>query len=188
VSRRARPRVRPRRRRPPGWLLVGTVVALGAIAALLVWPSRSSERPARTTALQVAEVPAAVRALEGRLGAPQRYTEIKATVDGVSMFVVLDDAHDVPWFYRAGALEGPGAPQPVGTFGSFSLDGVAIERASAVARAALAQFDTAELEQFSLLNLPDAGVVWSLSLRSSKGGRIDATFTPAGEPRGAEMR
>ena len=180
--------MRLRRRRPPWWLPVGTVVALGAIVALLVWPSRSNDRPARTTSLRVADLPAAVRALETRLGAPQRYTEIKATVDGVSMFVALDDARDVPWFYRAGVLEGPGAPQPVGTFGAFSLAGVAIDKASAVAGAALAQFDRAELEQFSLQNLADAGVVWSLSLRSAKGGRIDVTFTPQGEARGAEMR
>ena len=161
---------------------------MGAVVVLLARPSRSGDPVARTTALHVADVPAAVRALEARLSAPPRYTEIKATVDGVSMFVALDDAHDVPWFYRAGVLEGPGAAQPVGTFGAFSLDGVAIDRAPAVARTALVQFLTAELEQFSLLNLADAGVVWSLSLRSSRGGRIDVTFTPAGEPRGAEMR
>ena len=144
---------------------------------LLVWPSRS----APVTSLRVGDIPAAVRTLEARLGASPRYIGIDATNDGVSLFVAEGVDQQVAWFYRAGSLSGPGAPDPAGGLPSFDLAGVALDRANDVARAAHDAFPTATIEQFTIRVPSGAGVRWAVLLRSSRGGQIEMTFTPAGE-------
>ena len=168
---------RGRRRRPPWWLLAGTALAIAAIVALLVWPSPS----APVTSLRVGEIPAAVRVLEARLGAAPRYIGIDATNDGVSLFVAEAADRQVAWFYRGGTLTGPGAPDATGGLPSFDLQGVALDRANDVARAAHDAFPTATIERFTIRVPSSVGVVWALQLRSSRGGQIAMTFTPAGE-------
>jgi hypothetical protein len=164
---------------------VGTVAALGAVVALLVWP-RSDPTP--STRFRVGEIAGAVRVLEARLGGPQRYVGILATPDGVSLLVAEGTDAQVAWFSRAGELQGPGADEPRDRLPDFGLDGVALDKASAIARDVETRFPGSTIEEFALRKLPDAGVVWALTLRSSRGGQIGVTFTPDGQPLGAELR
>jgi hypothetical protein len=175
-----------RRRRPPWWLLLFTVVGLGAVVALLVVGSGSSE-PRLT--LRAELVPAAVAAVEERLGGGQRYTEVNATAEGVNVFVAGAGGTEASWSYAGGLLDGPGPSVVAGPeHPEFTLDGVAVDRAEELARAAQEQFPTATLTRFALRKAGDGTVVWSIALRSSRGGLIEVTFTGAGGYIGADLR
>ncbi len=179
---------RRRRRRPPWWLLVLTVVAVVAIGILLT-SGRGSSKP--RLAVRAADVPAAVRAVEAKLGGTQRFTDINATAVEVNVFVAGDGATETAWRFAGGRLDAPGAPAATpADHGAFSLDGVALDRAEGIARAAVASFPDATLTRFALLRDGDGAgaVVWSVALRSSKGGLILVKYTAAGELIGADLR
>ena len=175
-------------RRPPWWLLVGTVLAAALVAWLLTWSSGG--QGASFVPLRTVDVPAAVRALEQRLGRTPTFVEINAKAQGVNLYLPSDDAAGgtQAWYWANGVLEGPSAPPDDETRLPFGLEGVALGQAEAVARAAQAKFPTATLTQFALLKLPSQGVVWSVSMQSSRGGRIDLTFSPAGTFVSADLR
>lgn len=175
-----------RRRRPPWWLLLFTVVGLGAAVALLVAGSGSSD-PRLT--LRAELVPGAVAAVEERLGARPNYTEVNATAEGVNVFVAGPGGTEASWFYADGTLDGPGPSVVAGPeHPEFTLDGVALDRAEELARAAQEQFPTATLTRFALRKDTEGAVVWSIALRSTRGGLIVVTFTGAGGYIGAELR
>jgi hypothetical protein len=177
---------RRRRRRPPWWLLVLTVVAAVAIGILLS-SGRGPSKP--RLAVRAAEVPAAVRAVEAKLGGTQRYTEVNAGVDVVNVFVAGPDGTEVPWQFGPSGLEGPAPSQAAGPdHPAFALDGVDVDRAERVAREAADQFPTATLTRFALRRAPDGTVVWSIGLRSTQGGLIEVTFAGDGRFLGADLR
>lgn len=182
APRRAR---RGRGFRPPWWLLLLTLAGAVAVAVLLTSGGDDGSPPAT---IRAADVPAAVRAVEARLGGPQRYTEINAGADVVNLFVAGDDGTETPWLYTGGELEGPAPAVPADpTHPAFALDGVALDRARDVAADAQAKFPTATLTRFSLRKAPDA-VVWSVAMRSSQGGLIELTFSADGTYVSADLR
>ena len=175
-------------RRPPWWLLLGTVLAVAAVAVLLVRGTGggTAERP---LPLRAADVPAAVTALEQRLGGAQRYTEINAVADGVNLFVAGDGGTEAQWFYSGGRLDQLAAPGPAAADRtSFALDGVALDKAAATARAAQHLFATATITSFAVRLAGNQAVVWSVELRSSRGGLIEVTFDAAGDYVGTDFR
>lgn len=181
-----RARRRRRSRRPPWWLLALTAVAAVAVAVLLTSGGDDGGPP--RLGIRAADVPAAVRAVEAKLGGPQRYTEVNAGADVVNVFVAGPDRTETPWQYSDGRLEGPAPTQPAADdHPEFALDGVALDRAGTLAREAQAKFPTATVTRFSLRRAADA-VVWSVALRSSQGGLIEVTFGADGTFLGADLR
>jgi hypothetical protein len=55
------------------------------------------------TVLRVADIPAAVAAVEAALGGPQQYAEINATPEGVNLFVRGSETEELAYFYRSAA-------------------------------------------------------------------------------------
>ena len=71
---------------------------------------------------------------------------------------------------------------------SFALDGVALDKAAATARAAQHLFATATITSFAVRLAGNQAVVWSVELRSSRGGLIEVTFDAAGDYVGTDFR
>ena len=96
-------------RRPPWWLLVGTVLAVALVAWLFTWSSGGGG--ASFVPLRAADVPAAVHALEQRLGRTPVFVEINAKSEGVNLYVPADAGADgtQAWYWANGVLEGPSA-------------------------------------------------------------------------------
>lgn len=166
---------RIRFRRPPWWLLVGTVVGAVAIVVLL------RQEPTRPLPVRAADVPTAVKALETKLGGAQRYTEINATDKGVNLFVASSTGEQA-WYFEDGKLDGPSAPQtnPTTAPTVFTLENVALGRASEIARDAAAKVPDASMLGFTLRHEGQQGLVWAVDFRSSLGGLLHVTYGPAG--------
>lgn len=166
---------RIRFRRPPWWLLAGTAVGVVAIVVLL------RQEPARPLPVRAADVPAAVKALETKLGGPQRYTEINATDKGVNLFLAAS-AGEQAWYFEGGRLDGPSAPQttPTAEPTVFTLENVALGRAAEIARDAAAKVPDASMLGFTLRHEGQQGLVWAVDFRSNLGGLLHVTYGPAG--------
>lgn len=176
MARRRRTRMRFRFRRPPWWLLLGTVVGVAAIVVLLTRPTGSSPVPVRA-----GDMAPAAKALETKLGGPQRYTEINATDKGVNLFVAVDGANEVAWYYEAGRLDGPGPSQAAAPDHTpFGLENVALGRAAGIARNAVDRSPTATMRAFTLRQEGQLGLVWALDFQSSRGGLLHMTYAPGG--------
>ena len=169
----ARRRRSQRWKRPPWWMFVGTAVGLVAVVV-------AATRPTSTPlGLRVADIPAAVAAVEQRTGGPQRYSEIKAGADGVNVFVVVDDTHDQVWFFDGHTLQGPGDPEPIEGRTPFTVDVVKLDVAPKLARFVLDHDPQATLVDLTLLRQGES-VIWAIAARSPRGGRVESFFTADG--------
>jgi hypothetical protein len=143
-------------------------------------PATASAEVQTTTPLQADEIPAAVAALEQRLGGPQEYTEINAIPEGVNLFVAIEEGQEAPWFYRSeGGLEPPpafsdAAGEP------FSVEGVDLALADDLVLQVQRQFPGAVVTSVALLDVPDQGLVWALRSQSPRGGVLQVTFSTDG--------
>ncbi len=135
---------------------------------------------ATTTALAVDAVAPAIAAVEATRGGPQRYTEINANVDGVTLFVALDDTTEVAYFFAGGTLQAPGEPGPA-TAVPFTLEGVDRTVAPALVRQTEERFPGATVTALALVPTGDAGLVWALKSRSPRGGVLNVLYSPAGD-------
>ena len=169
-----------RRRRVPWALLLLSAVGIGAIAVLV------SYRTEPEVPVPAADISRAVAAVEARLGGNQRFTEINATPDGVNLFVVQADGQERAWFYAHGALDGPGASAPPAA-PTFTLEGVDTGLAVKIARGVVAQFPGSQLTRFALVQ-QQGQLIWSARAVSSKGGTIEAYFTPDGKTLGGALK
>lgn len=133
-----------------------------------------------TTPLRVADVPAAVAALEERLGGPQQYTEINTTTDGVNLFVATTPSTESPWFFRSGGgLEAP--PADVAAAGTpFAVAGLDLSLGADLVLQVQRQLPGAVVLSCALVQVPDQGLVWALRSRSVRGGELDVLFAPDG--------
>ena len=155
-------------------MFVGT--ALGLVAIVVAATRPTSAPP---LGLHVADIPAAVAAVAQRSGGSQRYSEIKATADGVSVFVVVDDTHDQVWFFDGQTLQGPGDPEPISGRTAFTVDAVKLRIAPKLARFVLDRDPQATLLDLTLLRQGES-VIWAIAARSPRGGRVDSFFTADG--------
>jgi hypothetical protein len=152
-----------------------------AVVAACSGGGSSAPKVETTTPLRIADVPAAVAALEQRLGGPQRYTEINATPDGVNLFVANAAGGESPWFYRSGhGLEPPPA-DGVAAATAFGLAGVDLTLGTELVLQVQQQFPEAVVESVALVDLPGRGLVWAVRSRSVKGGELDLLFSPDGQ-------
>ena len=184
-GRRRRSRRRWRRwKRPPWWMFVGTALGLVAIVVAVTRPTS-----APPLGLRVGDIPAAVAAVEQRLGGPQRYSEIKAVADGVNVFVVDDaeDTRDRVWFFDGHTLQGPGDPESIEGRTPFTVNEVKLDIAAKLARFVLDRDRGAALAEFALLRQNES-VIWAVAARSPRGGRVESFFTADGQFLGGALK
>jgi hypothetical protein len=170
-----------RLRRPPWWMFVLTAIGLVAIVVAITLPT------SKQIDLRVGDIPAAVAAVEQRLGGPQRYSEINAAKEGVNVFVVVDDAHEQTWFFNGHTLQGPGEVEPTEDHKPFTLESVKLDVAATLARSVLDRFPGATLIQLALIR-PDEGVIWAVRTRGSLGGIAETFFNTDGQPIGGALK
>ena len=132
------------------------------------------------TVLAVADVAPAIAAVETARGGPQRYTEINANADGVSLFVAVDERHEVAYLYADGVLGRPDPPVAL-TSAPFTLAGVNRELAPDLVRRTQQQLPGAEVTALALVQPPEVGLVWALKSRSPRGGVLNVLYSPTGQ-------
>jgi hypothetical protein len=128
--------------------------------------------------LKVAEVPAAVAAVQQALGGAQQYTEINVISSGVNLFVA-SNGQERAYFYVDGSLQPPGAPASTETT-PFGLDGVDLTAPVRLVADAQQRFPGAVVETVALVRTSDLGLVWGLRTRSSRGGVLNVLYSPDG--------
>jgi len=131
------------------------------------------------TVLRVDLVAPAIAAVETERGGPQRYTEINVNPEGVTLFVAVDDASEVAYFFD-GVLDTGAAPAPL-TGTPYTLDGVGRELPPDLVRRTQADLPGSQVTQLALVTTPDLGLVWALASRSARGGMLNVFYSPSGE-------
>ena len=148
---------------------------VASLAAAFVLAACSSPSPAPGATSVAGEIPAAVAASKA-----QRFTEINASVDGVTLFIA-DGALERSVVYRSGRLDAPSAPQN-GSGNPFDAAKVRLSLGADLVKQVEAQFPGSRVTTVALLEVPPNGLVWALRSRSSKGGLLNLLFTPDGAP------
>ncbi len=160
----------------------GTRMLAVAIVASLTAGSAScaSDDTAGGSDPIVADVRAAVAAVEAARGGPQQFFEVTATPQLTNVFVAVDDATAaVPYVYLDGELQPPG-PLIDGasgrTFGASALD---FDDAN-VLSGVRADLPDSTIDAFSVEGAPGGFVRYVVSVRSAQGGVLDVVVAPGG--------
>jgi hypothetical protein len=158
------------------------VVALAIVAACS--GGASSSGTTTTTAppvkLRLDLVPAAVAAVEAARGGPPQFTEINAFDQGVNLFVATGDGNELAYVYRDGTgLDPPSAPQPA-TETPFATSGVALDAGARLPSDVSGRLPGSRPVAVSLIQRPDAGLVWDVAVIGAKGSPLDVLYTPQG--------
>jgi hypothetical protein len=133
----------------------------------------------------VADVPAAVAAVESQRGAPQRYTEINVSPDGVNLFVLTGDGRENVFTYSGGALSE--APEPAAATGEgFAAVDVALDRGPELLDQVRKALPGSRIVTVAIVQVAPEGLVWAVRSQSSKGGFINSLFSPQGKLLSAE--
>jgi hypothetical protein len=159
-------------------------VALVLVLALTSCSGGGSSSGTTTTAaaatLRLDLVPAAVAAVEAARGGPQQYTEINAFDQGVNLFVATGDGNELAYVYRSGSgLEAPSAPQPA-TETPFATTGAALDAGARLPTDVTGRLPGARPVAVALVQRPNDGLVWDVSVIGAKGSAIDVLYTPQG--------
>ena len=127
---------------------------------------------AQTPSVKVAEIRAAVSAVEAQLGGKQRFSEVNATQTEVNVFVVKADGSESAYLVRGGKVEPPDSSE---TYAGATFTASEIEFTPTVLDRVTRDIGDAELVAFSIT--PHGAT-------SQEGGGVDyiATLTaPGGE-------
>jgi hypothetical protein len=158
-------------------------VTVAAVLALVACGGGDGDRT--SPPVLVEQIPAAVKALEARLGGTQRYSEINATPSEVNLFVVDAEGQESAYVYRDGDLEPPPAAQPTQapTFAAadmaFEPDDVLGQVAEELPHAAVLAFSVQPGASGA------AGTQMVATVQSAEGGRLSVLLGPTGEILGA---
>jgi len=131
------------------------------------------------TVLHLADIPAAVHAVEAARRGPQRYTEVNATTGGVNVFVALDGGKESSYFYDGCRLSEAGAPL-VAQGTTFALEGASLDVVTTLPASVEQKLPGSLIENVALVDVAPDGVVWAVRVRAAKGGLINLRFSPAG--------
>lgn len=147
------------------------------IAALvLVAGCSSTQRGA--LAVPVSDIPAAVAAVAKATPAT-RFTEIKVTPEGVTLFAVTAPGKERSYLYVKGTLAEPG-PEDQSDGESFALTGIPLDQGAKVAAFVTKQYPGAVITTVSLVTVKPNGLVWAVRSQSTKGGLLNSLFSPDG--------
>jgi hypothetical protein len=161
-----------------------TLAAAVAFAVLPACSGGDSSSSPTTSAppvvLRLDLVPAAVAAVEAARGGPQQYTEINAFDEGVNLFVATGDGNELAYVYRDGAgLEAPAVPKPA-TETAFATAGVALDAGARLPADVLSRLPGSRPVAVALVQRPNDGLVWDVSVIGAKGSGLDVLYTPQG--------
>lgn len=163
-------------------LLVLTGCSGGGSGSGTVAPP-SSTVPGTTSAQapqpRVDLIVAAVTALEAKLGGPQEYFELNATVQLVNLFVALNDGKVAqPWVYLDGELSSKeGQPASGHTFSKAALD----FQPTKVLTQVEAQLPQSRPDVFIVEGGEGGTVRYSVALTSAQGGQLVVIVDKAGK-------
>jgi hypothetical protein len=164
-------------RRP---LALLAAIAFAVLPACSGGGSSSPTTSAPPVVLRLDLVPAAVAAVEAARGGPQQYTEINAFDQGVNLFVATGDGNELAYVYRDGTgLEAPAAPQAA-TETAFATAGVALDAGARLPADVVSRLPGARPVAVALVQRPNDGLVWDVSVIGAKGSGLDVLYTPQG--------
>jgi hypothetical protein len=135
--------------------------------------------PVVGTGLDAADIPTAVAAVEAARGGKQQYTEINAAAGGVNVFVSAGGQQELAYYFSAGKLADPGAPEAA-TNEPFALDGVALDAGARLIDQTQKQFPGAVVVSAAIFVVPGQGLSWALQSQSSRGGLLNVVYSPDG--------
>ena len=95
------------------------------------------------------------------------------------MFVATGDGNELPYVYRDGTLEPPVAPQPA-TRPAFGTETVALDAGPRLVREVADRLPGSRPVAVALVERPNEGLVWDVTVIGSKGGQLDVLYTPQG--------
>jgi len=159
---------------------LAALLAVVLAAACSGGGSSSSTTTTPPVVLRLDLVPAAVAAVEAARGGPQQYTEINAFDQGVNLFVATGDGNELAYVYRDGTgLEAPSAPQPA-TETTFATTGVTLDAGARLPTDVAGRLPGARPVAVALVQRPNDGLVWDVSVLGAKGTPLDVLYTPQG--------
>ena len=129
----------------------------------------------------------AVVALEARLGGPQQYFEINATVTLVNLFVATDNATmAVAYVYDAdGTLEPPAAPL-VASGATFAAKAMTFDETRVMALT-VSQLPTSTFLRFAVTGAANGGVAYHITATSELSTEFQVTVGPQGNVLGTDQ-
>ena len=127
----------------------------------------------------VAEIDAAIAAIEAQLGGPQAYFEINATPKLVNLFVALNNGAVVqPWVFLDGELSSVEG-QPAGG-GTFVADDLTFDPSSVLA-GVLGEVPDAVIDSFVINGDGEGNVQYEVLVTSARGGALSVIVGPDGD-------
>jgi hypothetical protein len=124
-------------------------------------------------------IPAGVAAVEAARGGPQQYTEINAFEGGVNLFVSTGDGSELAYVYHDGKLDPP-PPAQAASGTPFATTGVALDAGPRLIKEVTTQLEGDIPVAIALVQRPQDGLVWDMTVIGAKGGQIDVLYTPQG--------
>ena len=138
-------------------------------------PTGSDEVPAL-----IADVGAAIAAVDDELGGPQEYFEVTSNGRFVNVFVAIDDATvAVPYVYLAGELQPPGPAQEGAEGRTFEASDLDFDPTRILSRVS-SELPSTSIEAISVYG-DGIGATYVLAGRSEVGGLLDIVVGPEGQ-------
>ena len=143
--------------------------------------------PAGAAPVLLDKIRPAVAALEAKLGAPQQYFEINATVTLVNLFVATDNGTKaVAYVYGAnGALQPPAAALPA-SGPTFAAKAMTFDETRVMALT-VSQLPTSTFLRFSVTGAAGGGVGYHITAASDLGTEFQVTVGPTGNVLGTDQ-
>ncbi|MCU1391646.1 MAG: hypothetical protein JWM34_74 [Ilumatobacteraceae bacterium] len=177
-------------------LLVAACIVVAAAGCSSSSSTSSTTKAADTTAptIPVGKAPVlldkirpAIAALEAKLGGPQRYFEVNATVTLVNLFVATEGGTQaVAYVYDAdGKLEPPAAAQPA-SGPTFAASDATFDETKVMALT-VANLPTSTFLRFSVTGTATGGVSYGILAQSELGTQFQVTVGPTGNVLGTDQ-
>ena len=155
------------------------LVSIGVIAVVSSVTGCGGDDGVQPDTAFVADISAAVEAVEAERGPGQEYFEVTAGPQFTNVFVAVEDATAaIPYVYRDGQLEPP-APTLSGASG-FTFTAEAADVDDAILATVLDELPEATIEAVSIEGGDGGAVRYVVTARSPEGGVLEVTVARDG--------
>ena len=163
---------------------VGLAAVVAALTALTVLAGCGGDDQATGPVVDL--IDDAVAAVEAHYGAPQRYFEISASLEQVSVIVAVDDDTAAEQGFLAADGEFT-APVPVGeaSGAAFTAEAMTFDRAH-IFDGLRTELDDPVIIDFAVQGAADGAVIYDASVASEAGGVLLVLLGPSGQILGAQ--